>query len=368
MTCPFTARTRLLSEPDAAVTGGPVVRTALPDGPAVWVVTEEALARRVLTDPRFAKDPALAPPEVTDLEPSVAERLSLTTADGPGHARLRRAHAPLLSARALARYAGRAHSLASALLEGLGPGEVDLTEDFTTRYPLAVVLEVVGAPSGLLDDAVAACRAMWSPDPAVAGAAFGRLQAIGTAAVTDGTGDGVAAGLRTALPGLTDAQVGYLVFGLVFAGQLTTDAALGYVVAHALDSGLAGRTAEELDALVAEVLRVHPPAPFSLWRFARTAVDLAGEALPAGAPVLVDIRGIDAAPVVGHPLTFGHGPHFCAGAHLARLELRAVLEVLRDRFPDARPAGPVTGLVEVHPGGPVGARLAALPVRLHPAR
>ncbi|WP_226365206.1 hypothetical protein [Pseudonocardia sp. ICBG162] len=93
------------------------------------------------------------------------------------------------------------------------------------------MLEVVGAPPGLLDDAVAACRAMWSPDPAVAGAAFGRLQAIGTAAVTDGTGDGVAAGLRAGLPDLTDAQVGYLVFGLVFAGQLTTDAALGYVVA-----------------------------------------------------------------------------------------------------------------------------------------
>ena len=80
------------------------------------------------------------------------------------------------------------------------------------------------------------------------------------------------------------------------------------------------------------------------------------------------VDAFDAGPVVGHPLTFGHGPHFCAGAHLARLELRTVLEVLRDRFPDARPAGPVSGLVEVHPGGPVGARLAALPVRLHPAR
>ncbi|MBN9756236.1 putative cytochrome P450 hydroxylase [Pseudonocardia sp. Ae406_Ps2] len=368
MTCPFTARTRSLSEPDPAPAGGPVVRTTLPGGPAVWVVTEEALARRVLTDPRFAKDPALAPPGVTDLEPPAVERLSLTTADGAGHARLRRAHAPLLSARALAPYAGRIRSIAAGLLDGLGPGEVDLTEDVTIRYPLAVVLEVVGAPPGLLDDAVDACRAMWSPDPAVAGAAFGRLQAIGTAAVTDGTGDGVAAGLRAALPDLDDAQVGYLVFGLVFGGQLTTDAALGYVVAHALDSGLAGRTADELDALVTEVLRVHPPAPYSLWRFARTAVDLAGRALPAGAPVLVDIRGIDARPTQGHPLTFGHGPHFCAGAHLARLELRTMLEVLRDDFPDARPTVPATGLVEVHPGGSGGPRLAGLRVHLRPAR
>lgn len=84
--------------------------------------------------------------------------------------------------------------------------------------------------------------------------------------------------------------------------------------------------------------------------------------------MLVDIRGIDARPTHGHPLTFGHGPHFCAGAHLARLELRTMLEVLRDDFPDARLTVPTTGLVEVHPGGSGGPRLAALRVHLRPTR
>lgn len=362
---PFRPRTRLLCEPDPVHAelraAGPVARTELPGGTTAWVVTEESLARDVLTDRRFAKDTALAPPGMPDLEPTPAERLSLTTADGPVHTRLRRAHAPLLTHRAVARHADRIAATVRDLLAELGPGEVDLMAGFTTRYPLTVVLDLVGAPPELLDDAADACRAMWSDDPAAAGDAFVRINEIARAAVGR---PGLATALRDRLPELDDDAIGYLVFGLVFAGQLTTDTALGSLLARALERGLPGATDAALDALAGEVLREQPPAPYGLWRFTTVEVELAGEHLQVGAPVLVDLQGLGQGRLTGPDLPFGYGPHFCVGAHLARLELVTALQVLRDEYPQARLAAPAAELVEVHPPGPAGGRLAALPVVL----
>ena len=46
---------------------------------------------------------------------------------------------------------------------------------------------------------------------------------------------------------------------------------------------------------------------------------------------------------VGEHLAFAHGPHFCFGAPLARLETHAALAALLDRLPGLRldPARPV---------------------------
>jgi cytochrome P450 len=39
-------------------------------------------------------------------------------------------------------------------------------------------------------------------------------------------------------------------------------------------------------------------------------------------------------------LTFGHGPHFCLGAHLARRQMRAIFAAALDRFGGVEQAGP----------------------------
>lgn len=115
-----------------------------------------------------------------------------------------------------------------------------------------------------------------------------------------------------------------------------------------------------------ETLRRHPSAPFTLWRFTTTEIELAGTTLPARAPVLVDIAGINTAPDrAGQPdLAFGAGHHYCLGAQLAQLELRAVVEVLRADFPAARLAVPYDQLRRTAFGDTMGHRVVALPVSL----
>ncbi|MHC1559879.1 cytochrome P450 family protein [Actinomycetospora sp. C-140] len=363
--CPFVAGTRRPEEPypgrEALRAAGPVAVVEAPAGGPVAVVTTAALARAVLGDPRIVKDTALAPshwdPHAAGLEPAAAQALSLTTAEGATHAALRRAHAPMLSPRRMRALAPAMRETARAMLRAAGPGPVDLLTDFTTRYPLTVVGDLLGVPRAMLDDAVTACRQMFgdATEGAAAMAAFARL---GAAAMAH---DGLARELRERLPPeISDDEVHYLLFALIFAGQLTTDTALGFLVARVLTDG----PPDDAGALVDDVLRRDPPAPFTLWRFAAEEVVLDGVVLAPGTPVLVDVAGLadDPAAGPGAGLAFGAGPHVCAGPHLARAELAAVVDVLVADFPDARLAVPATDLRRVDPGTVGGSRLASLPV------
>lgn len=374
---PFAATTRGITEPDdiraALRAAGPIVQVNAPAGGQVWIVTDDDLARDVLADPRIAKDPALAPlswdRHTAGLEQTAAEQPSLTTLDGPEHASLRRAHAPLLNARRIREQSDRVHAIARELLTELAADgkAVDLMADFTTRYPLTVLLDLLGIPLDLVDQATDACRRMF--DPAEQGRAIAALAELAASGLGDGS-EGLAAELRDRVsPETTREQLQYHLFALIFAGQLTTDAALGFLVARVLAGGTHRTPAGEgtTDELVRETLRRHPPAPFTLWRFTTTELELAGVRLPARAPVLVDIQGINTDPArpSGPDLAFGAGPHFCVGAQLAQLELRAVATVLRTDFPGARLAIPFTDLRQTSLGGIQGTRLTALPVALH---
>ncbi|QWF84763.1 cytochrome P450 [Amycolatopsis sp. CA-230715] len=362
---PFEPASRTLDDADrtrsALRAAGPIVRVEAPAGGSAWIVTDEVLAREVLNDPRITKDPAGAPSSWVhaDLEPTAAQQLSLTTLDGAEHLRLRKAHSPLFTAKRTRERADRITAIATELLTAqAAQGEpVDLMADFATRYPLTVLLDLLGIPLDRVDDAIGACRAMVSGQVPEAMAMFSAIAAAGLA---DGR-DGLAVELRDRVPAeVTEDELHYLVFTLLFAGQLTTDAAIGFVLARTLDADV---PVEALGSLVDETLRQYPPAPFTLWRFTSTEVELAGVRLSARSPVLVDIRGINA--TGAHPdLTFGAGPHYCIGAHLARLELRVAAQVLRTAFPQATLAVPKHELRQQDFGGIQGARLTALPVLL----
>lgn len=368
---PFTATERGIDEPSperAALRAvGPIVQVDAPAGGRVWIVTDDDLARRVLTDPRLAKDPALAPPSwdrrTAGLERTAAEQPSLTTLDGPEHTLLRRAHTPLLTGKRIRERSERIHAIARDLLgRADATAEVDLVADFTTRYPITVLLDLLGVPLDHVDRATDACRLMLGPDPTRQGAAISALMDLAAAGLEEGR-QGIAAELAARVPpGTTPDELHYHLFALIFAGQLTTDASLGFLLARAL----VDRTTP-VDDLVHDTLRRHPPAPFTLWRYTTAEVEVGGVRLPARAPVLVDIQGINvhgSATPGGPDLSFGAGPHFCVGAQLALLELRAAVAVLRADFPDARLAVPFDELRQSGIGGIQGHRLTALPVAL----
>lgn len=227
---PFTPSVRPLdtADParDALRAGGPLVRLDAPAGGPVWVVTDAALARQVLTDLRFAKDPALAPSgwdrRTAGLEPTAAEQLSLTTVDGPAHAALRKTFAPLFSAQKMRDARDRMLDVARGLLAEVATEPVDLVTDFSTRYPLTVLCDLLGIPADRVDDGIAACRLMHVDYPANVGAAMGGFAALAHAALD--TADGLAHDLARRMPAdSTAGDLEYQIFTLLFAGQLTTD-------------------------------------------------------------------------------------------------------------------------------------------------
>ena len=60
-------------------------------------------------------------------------------------------------------------------------------------------------------------------------------------------------------------------------------------------------------------------------------------------------------------LTFGYGEHFCLGAHLARLEIRVLLDEILNRLPDIRLNGEVERICSNQLAG-----IKRMPIRFTP--
>jgi cytochrome P450 len=250
--------------------------------------------------------------------------------------------------------------IAGYLLADIATERIDLVTDFCARYPLTILCDLLGVPADRVEQGITACRLMQVDYPAHVGEAMSGFAALARAAL-DSDGDLAHDLAQRMPPGSTTGDLEYQIFTLLYAGQLTTDPAIGFVVARLLH----GTGPTDHAALVRDTLAQHPPAPFSLWRYTATDLDLVGTALPARTPVLVDIEGINAhLDADEHDLTFGAGPHYCVGAQLAQLELQALAETITTDYPNARLLLPYNDLRHTTAGGIMGSRLTTLPIML----
>ncbi|WP_308301482.1 cytochrome P450 [Frankia sp. AiPa1] len=97
---------------------------------------------------------------------------------------------------------------------------------------------------------------------------------------------------------------------------------------------------------IEEILRFEPPA-IHVARYVSRDAEFHGTTVPAGSAISLLIGSanrdqrrrpdgdtFDIHRTPGPTLSFGHGPHFCLGASLARVEGRVALEEILRRFPE----------------------------------
>jgi cytochrome P450 len=165
-----------------------------------------------------------------------------------------------------------------------------------------------------------------------------------------------------AASGAGDDEIAMLSMFLLFAGHETTVVAIGMGALMLLTDVRQWQALRDdpglIPAAVEEMLRAPGTGGGGIPRYARADLQISGVQVRAGDLVLLDngAANHDATAFpdpdrfnitrqVGSHLTFGHGPRYCIGAPLARIELQAVFSQLIPRFPGMRlavPAGQLT--------------------------
>jgi cytochrome P450 len=369
----------------------PVYRHPEPDGPGFWVVTRyddvKAIGRDADT---FSSEPTVMITDETGIE--IGDHKMMLMSDPPYHTRLRRVINHEFTPKAASRLQERIESLCRTIVdEVVERGECDFMADVAGEIPSYVIAELMGIP---LDDG----RRLYTLTETIHAAPESQPPGAGMAAVIEmfNYAHGVAEEKRRA-PGddlatkivhaevdgrsLDDIDFNLFFLLLIDAGGDTTRNLLGggllALFEHAdqrarLQSDLGGNLATAVD----EMLRWVSPVIY-MRRRATRALTLHDVDIAAGDKVVMyygaanrderafaDPDRFDVGRTPNEHVAFGGGgPHFCLGAHIARVEITAMLREVLTRLPDIEPAGPVEWLPSNFISGP-----RHLPVRFTPGR
>ncbi|MGW7576703.1 cytochrome P450 [Streptomyces sp. NPDC054765] len=361
-TCPFDPpeEYRTLREED------PIAPVAFPDGTNGWLVTRHADVRAVLADPRFGANRrpgrATAAPVDAPLPPPPPGMFIMM--DAPEHTRIRRLLTGQFTVRRMQKLAPAVERIVAEQLDAMASAEqpVDLVQAFALPIPSLVICELLGVPYADRADFQRNSGTVLRLDASqeeVQQAQQAMNQYIHQLAVAKRTdpADDILSGLVQD-GRLTDEEVAGVGALLLLAGHETTAnmIALGTMCLLGNPGQLAALRADPslMDNAVEELLRYLTIIQFGLRRVTREDVELDGHRIPAGTTVLASLTSgnRDADQFSGDPdqldvhrpysphLAFGHGVHQCIGQQLARVEMKAALSALFDRFPSLRLAVP----------------------------
>jgi cytochrome P450 len=270
-------------------------------------------------------------------------------------------------------------------------GECDFVEDVAGEMPSFVIADVLGLP---LDDGRRLYRLTEAihaaPESQPEGAALGAVlemfnyaHDVAEQKRRNPTDDLSSALVAAEVDGerLDDIDFNLFFILLVDAGGDTTRNLLGGGLVALFDHPEQRRRLEAdreryLPTAIEEMLRWVSPV-IHMRRTATRDVELAGTQIAAGDKVVMyygsanrDPRAFaepdrfDVGRTPNEHIAFGGGgPHFCLGAHLARIEINELLSEVLVRMPDLQPTGPTEWLPSNFISGP-----KHLPVRFTPGR
>ena len=297
-----------------------------------------------------------------------AEIKSLVHMDGAEHSNYRKLISDWFKPRTIGRLEPRLDELSRKAIDKLeaAGGEIDFAAEIALRYPLEVILAILGLPESDYPRMLRLTQELFGeedPDLQRADASpevfaeivadftayFSQLTASRRASPTDDLASAIA---NATLDGqrLPDLQMMGLYIIVATAGHDTTSGAMGGGLEaliqnpHELEK-LRRDPDQHIVNAVEEMIRLTSPVRHFM-RTAQTDAEILGEKVAAGDWVYLSYKAANLDPkVFDDPLTFdierpnadrqiafGFGAHFCLGAQLARSEMRNLFSHLIRRI------------------------------------
>jgi pimeloyl-[acyl-carrier protein] synthase len=338
-----------------------------------WIVTRYENVLQGLRDPRLSSNRI---PSILDAQVAASDRLRvmdfertrtamMVNMDGPAHYRLRRLVNPAFAPTAIAAARPMIQMAVDQLFDGVGANAIlDIVADYSAPLPTLVICELLDIPlndrqslrtwSDNAAKLLGATHGASSAQARTANDAVVNLERLFLRLIAERRrrpgGDLLSLLIRGEHEGLMtaeelSAQCQMLLVGghLTLIDQLSN--AVHAFLKHPDQLEKLRQNPSLIASAVEEVLRYDPPLSF-IHRVAAADLELGSATILRGERVLLALAAANRDPeVFANPdtfdieragnrhLSFGSGPHACAGGGLARLELEIALVTLFRRFP-----------------------------------
>jgi cholest-4-en-3-one 26-monooxygenase len=369
----------------------PVYWQAEPGGPGFWAITKYRDLQAVSLDQKtFASwTRGISLRELTE-EEAEAFMLQLINMPPGQHMKYRRLVNTGFTPKLLRNVEGHTREMVTAIIDAVAArGRADFVTEIAAELPLQVIAEMTGVPLADRHKVFDWTNQMIGfDDPEyrehgkIASAElFMYAHELATERLAHPRNDLASVLMHAVVDGqrLTVAEFNAFFLLLLVAGNETTrnliSGGMLALIEHPEERARLMADRALLPTAVEEMLRWVSPVNY-MRRTATRDVTLRGKTIRAGdklalfyasanrdEEIFPDARRFDVGRAPNEHLAFGFGPHFCLGAHLARLEIRIMFEELLRRLPDIALDGPVERLRSNFING-----IKRMPVRFTPAR